>query len=272
MKFNLPITVCLFFTCSALIAQIEDVSNDRFTLDSQDSNFVDLNPNRMEVNPSGIIPYAELEEGVTLTYDIYFQNLLNETVDELTIIDTLSGHVDFSSFQMVSTTHDYEIYPIPPSIMVWKFYNINLLDSLIGQEKSRGHIQFTVDIADGANMGDSVINGAHLIFDSDIHLWTNKVWNAFDLPIGVNDESNAENVKVYPNPSSDMVFVDLRNVKQHVNAVKIYDVEGKLWKELTAQNAISGILSINVSEWPKGLYSVQIISEDSRHLQQLVIE
>ncbi len=273
MKFHFFFLLLSFCFSILSYGQIDGYSDHQSDEMGVDSNLIDKEPNRMEVYPEGIIPHSELEDGFTLTYDVYFQNILNEPVSELTIIDTISEFLDFSSFQMNSSTHDYEIYPIPPDIMVWKFYNVKLTDSTIGKSESKGKIQFSLDILPGVYIGDSILNRAHIIFDSDIDIWTNEVWNAFDLPTNAeNSQEMDQELILFPNPGNALVYFDLGKYDVPIATIRIYDNNIRLVKELNDVNSKEGLVSFNISDLPKGIYSVQILSNEFNQMRKLIIE
>lgn len=75
---------------------------------------------------------------------------------------------------------------------------------------------------------------------------------------GINDAIALENAAVYPNPTSSELNIQLPlSVSEKVN-VKIYDVVGKLI--LNNDYSASNLLNLNVSNFNKGLYIVQITS------------
>jgi len=65
-------------------------------------------------------------------------------------------------------------------------------------------------------------------------------------------EISVSNIKIYPNPTSDILFVECENI----NAIKLYDLLGK---EVLTQIS-NGKVTVNISHLPKGIYNVQIIS------------
>jgi hypothetical protein len=66
-------------------------------------------------------------------------------------------------------------------------------------------------------------------------------------------ENTTFNIQVFPNPTKDKFVIDCENFSM----VKVYDMLGK---EVLIQN-ISGKSEINISHLPKGVYSVNVLSE-----------
>ena len=64
-------------------------------------------------------------------------------------------------------------------------------------------------------------------------------------------------VKIYPNPASDFLFLDIENSKDPNIQISIYDISGKLISKETyvAQNNHIGI---NTQQWQTGSYLLQL--------------
>ena len=67
------------------------------------------------------------------------------------------------------------------------------------------------------------------------------------------DEKKIETIKIFPNPTTDMLFIECEN---H-STIKLYDMLGK---EVVTKDA-NGKTEINISHLSKGVYTVSIISD-----------
>ena len=65
--------------------------------------------------------------------------------------------------------------------------------------------------------------------------------------------------KVYPNPTSGSFFVNIENVNPSQVLVKIYNALGQNI-EANVQHAYGNIISIDINKQPKGLYIIEILS------------
>ena len=72
----------------------------------------------------------------------------------------------------------------------------------------------------------------------------------------MNSISNAKPIELYPNPASKTVKIHIAD-NVHNSIIKIYAVSGNLVRTITP---VSPITEIDISSYPKGLYTVQIIS------------
>lgn len=89
----------------------------------------------------------------------------------------------------------------------------------------------------------------------------------FNAPtLSTNEYSVSDSfIKVYPNPSSDYVTVQL-NSKQKIEKIEVLDVSGK--KVLLPKISESGLL--NISQLPTGVYFLNISSEGKIYYEKLI--
>ena len=87
-------------------------------------------------------------------------------------------------------------------------------------------------------------------------------------PISTIDELEALSVLIYPNPASNNLTVDLGDLKGVNTTIKLYDSSSKLVfeKESTAT------LMIDVSGFAKGLYSLELSTEQQVLRSQVIVE
>lgn len=64
-------------------------------------------------------------------------------------------------------------------------------------------------------------------------------------------------VKLYPNPTSDLLFVDIENSKEPNIQISIYDISGKLISKETYV-ALNNHIGINTQHWQAGSYILQL--------------
>ena len=81
------------------------------------------------------------------------------------------------------------------------------------------------------------------------------------------DTTVFEDLKVYPNPSRDIVTIDLPSQLENDTNVHVFDFLGKqiLTKELGASSN-----TVDVSEWQSAVYLMQITQEDARNTKRFV--
>ncbi|MBE8725029.1 T9SS type A sorting domain-containing protein [Flavobacterium hungaricum] len=81
------------------------------------------------------------------------------------------------------------------------------------------------------------------------------------------EESIFEKVVIYPNPTKDVLNIQNANLEK----VNIYNVLGQLVKSFKL-NSDNTVHTINLSELPKGVYYVYLISQDAASAKKVIVE
>jgi hypothetical protein len=78
--------------------------------------------------------------------------------------------------------------------------------------------------------------------------------------LNVNDNDEViESLKIYPNPNTGSFFINLENVNPSQVVVNVYNALGQNI-EAQVQNVTGTIISVDINKQPKGLYIVEILS------------
>ena len=85
---------------------------------------------------------------------------------------------------------------------------------------------------------------------------------------GINSVSQNETIKIYPNPSSDFINLDLSNSDTKVLSIKISTIQGQIISEQIITNLIEHISVANLS---KGIYVLQLNSDKGILTQKIII-
>jgi len=89
--------------------------------------------------------------------------------------------------------------------------------------------------------------------------------------IGENNIVNNLNINIYPNPASEYFFINFTNLESNKYHVLIYDIVGKLIKEINYQYYDSE-LKVKINDLPKGLCFLTIRYDDKSFVKKLVIQ
>jgi len=120
-----------------------------------------------------------------------------------------------------------------------------------------------VDPADGVSQ-DFTDPVDYLVTAEDgitTQIWTVTVSVARTVGIGT---GQAEAISIYPNPASDFLHIELTR-ETHV---RLHDLMGKL---CYSEDRVNGDLSLNVSEFKRGIYIVSLLWEDGSLQQRKII-
>jgi len=76
-----------------------------------------------------------------------------------------------------------------------------------------------------------------------------------------------KDLKVYPNPSQDVLTIDLPTVMENDINITVLDSQGR---QVQTQTINASSNSLNVSNWQAGVYLIQIEYEDSHIVKRFV--
>ena len=146
-------------------------------------------------------------------------------------------------------------------------YNNGLLfiDSFIPTNNTcdfQSHIQFESYyfsfLMEGTDLQIDYIDETGLILSSPLF----QSMQFSSVPLGTSENIISE-VKLYPNPASDKLFISFKN--SNLDKIMVYSISGeKVLEVLDFEN------SIDVSRLSKGMYFLEIISAEGRMVQKFI--
>ena len=157
-----------------------------------------------------------------LEYTIRFQNTGTAPAQNIFIIDTLDAELDWSTFQLLNTTHEMNVVNLGNGILRFEFNNIWLPDSSVSQELSQGHLTFRIRENIGNELFSEITNTAYIFFDWNPAIITNTTYNINDWLEFVGEE-NAFNVEAYPNPMQNELTLKVEGQFNY----EIHDLTGR---------------------------------------------
>lgn len=115
------------------------------------------------VYPSRITE-AQFLEQQEFIYTIQFQNNYDQAVQNLVIIDSIPIGLDVSTFEMISSSHDF-YYSIADNVISWYLDSIDLPNDQQNQLLSQGEIRFKIKNKPDLTYIDSIQNRAYVYMD-----------------------------------------------------------------------------------------------------------
>lgn len=227
-------------------------------------------PNDKQVSPSGVGAPGFIQADQRLDYTIHFQNTGNAPAMNVVLIDTLSSELDWTSINILSYSHPMvsELDTVT-GIITFFYNNIMLPDSGADYIGSMGFVKYTISpkstIADGA-----VINNfADIYFDMNAPVRTGTTLNTIDYNLGITPLFGANEVHIYPNPTSESITVELTQPCENCRIEIANTLGQKLMVDAINQN--SKIL--NLKSFLKGIYFISIISNNEiLSVQKLIVQ
>jgi len=197
-----------------------------------------------------------------LDYRIRFQNLGTANALNIKITDTIDNNLDWTTFQPMSSSHDYRIELIDGEEINYFFDNINLPFESADPEGSNGYITYKIKPKSTVQIGDTFENTAYIYFDFNLPIITNTVVTT------VVDELSTtgflvDPIKLYPNPVQDKLHIDLPPGLQ-LNSIELFDIQGKRIKAFSTQN------ELDFSQIQKGIYLLKIETDNGSYNQKII--
>ncbi len=134
-------------------------------------------PNSKEISPMGYSINNYILKSEELDFTIHFQNTGNDTAYNITIKDTLSPHLDWSTFKLSGSSHIVNTTLNNNGVLNFSFYNIMLPDSNQNELLSHGFVSYKIKCKQSTPYGTIVNNTGHIYFDYNPAIVTNSTSN-----------------------------------------------------------------------------------------------
>jgi uncharacterized repeat protein (TIGR01451 family) len=204
-----------------------------------------------------------------LYYTIRFENTGTASAINVRINDVLDAQLDENSIRMVSTSHPNYIMDRVGNNINWKFGNIQLPVSIANTNIGKGYVMFKIKPKPGFAVGDVIPNTASIYFDFNPAIVTNTFTTEFTALLNVDELENGDFV-FYPNPTSDVVTITLKNGSDTISSISVYDVLGKQIVNIKASSISE---TIDLSSVNPGIYFVEVATENnSKVIKKLIVK
>ena len=195
--------------------------------------------------PTNILPFEQEDLG----YTVRFQNDGNYPALNVVIRDTISTHLDLSTFRLLASKHPVS-YSINPSTreIVFSFSGIQLQPSQDNLEASQGYVSYSIEEVPNLPLNAVIENTAYIYFDFNPPIITNTTFNINGF-VGVETEQQPA-ITLYPNPTSDGFYINGASQGE----VSIYSISG----QLMLRQAFDATTKIDLSQMESGVYLVRV--------------
>lgn len=244
-------TLCFRVTSNLYPTDIDPSNNDRTfcvpVVYSYDPNMKEVSPRG--TGPEGFIPGSS----DTLNYTLHFQNTGTAAAHNVKIVDTLDGDIDANSLRILGSTHKMSPKWLAANVVQFTFDNINLPDSNSNEPASHGAVSFKVALRSGLPTGTQIKNRGYIYFDLNAPVITNTALNTLSSPTGVREVAATTETKVYPNPATNEVFIEIADEGE----MSIMDTKGSV---VVRTHVAAGKTAIDISRLPAGLYILKTVN------------
>lgn len=122
-------------------------------------------------------------------------------------------------------------------------------------------------ISNGRGPGGSLISDGTFLYGMTSQGGTNDLGTVFKyaIPSGMEEKEAENNIEIYPNPSNGKFQLQPTNLQ--ISKIKISNIIGEIVFQTSDKN-----LEIELSKQPKGIYSIEIITQDKSFNKKLIIQ
>lgn len=201
--------------------QMFPIDNDLNPADNYDAlkqiivNSFDPNDKQVTQGPE----IFEEEVGDYLNYLVRFQNLGTASAINVRVEDILSDNLDWTSFRVLASSHEYRLEIINGNEVTFFFDDIDLPAEQDDEEGSNGYVAFQIKTNEDLQIGDTIENTADIYFDFNPAIVTNTVITTVVEPLNVNEFDLDGNIAAFPNPVEDVLQINVSNGIAYKNAV-----------------------------------------------------
>jgi uncharacterized repeat protein (TIGR01451 family) len=210
-------------------------------------------PNDKSESHGGKILHATFTANDYLNYTIRFENTGTYEAVNVRVNDILDSKLDESTIVTVNASHPY-VLERKNNVLNWKFDGIQLPPSVANTDIGHGYITFKIKPKPGYAIGDIIPNTASIYFDFNPAIVTNVCDTEFVNALST-DSFEQGAFTLYPNPTSGMVTIALKDTSLTIDALHVMDVSGKtvLSKTVNDSKAV-----VDVTSLANGMYFIQL--------------
>jgi uncharacterized repeat protein (TIGR01451 family) len=226
-------------------------SNTDCNYQNNDGSLLQIVGNSYDPNDKNVNLPEELSSVVTdhLTYTIRFQNTGTAPAQNIHILDTLSANLDWTTFDLIYTSHNMHTVDLGNGIRRFEFPEIWLPDSTTNEPLSHGMIVYRIKESSTNITGDEIFNTAYIYFDWNPAIVTNTTYNV-NGALGLDELNNL--ISVYPNPASTYFTVQSETEMEWIT---LTDMSGKQIQHTTADGTSQ---TVGVENLEKGIYILSV--------------
>lgn len=227
-----------------------------------------VDPNDKLVNPMREHNYALFNED--LIYTIRFQNTGNDFAYRVVIRDTLDAKLDWSTFQVLNSSHPLQLITeiADNGIITFSFENIRLPYEKQDKEGSNGFICFKIKSIANVPEQSEIRNTASIYFDYNPPIHTNTTQSVMVEKIPTANSQLQEGmlgIKLFPNPASN--YLSMTSDLQKPINYKLYASGGK---EIQ-RGEFTGKCQLSLESIQAGIYILEFRYSEYVEYDKLII-
>jgi len=199
-------------------------------------------PNDKSAIPTGTSSKHYIDEESYIEYMIRFQNTGTDTAFTVKVYDQLSENLDITTLEPMGSSHPYRLEVGTDGRLLFRFSDINLVDSFANEALSHGFLKYKVKVKKGIPLESKIFNTASIVFDYNEPIITNTVTHTIgkEFVISAIEDLLDGNVRIFPNPTDQYISFTLKSEGNY--KFILYDAQGKVKQIEQFQNADNKLL------------------------------
>jgi hypothetical protein len=212
-----------------------------------------------------------INSGEYFTYRIRFQNSGNFPTSFISIEDTLSELLDWSTFKPVATSHPTQVSIDNNGNVRYFFPEIQLLPEEQNEALSMGYIIYKIKPLSTVALGDIITNQAFIYFDFNPAIITNEDTVRIEIPLDNKMTASQEFITLYPNPTSGNLNIKFNSETYELSNNDIFSIFNSQGT-LVYSGKLSEIKNgISTAEYISGLYALHLQTKQGNFKSSFVV-
>ncbi len=222
-------------------------------------------PNFIQVSPKGLKEEGYISKNdSTLEYMVHFQNYGNYFAQNVVVKCQLDPNLRWTTVQPIYSTNPSTVTISETGLLTYTFKNINLYPKTWNEELSKGFFTFSVKAKPGLVPLTKIQNLADIYFDYNEPVRTNTALNTIEKLSSATPVEKEHLVKrIYPNPASDLLNLELDSQVEGAVSIQVTDIFGRL-VHIEKFAAGNQLLSVDTSPLSSGMYLFTIAKEGQK--------
>ncbi|MBL0031165.1 MAG: T9SS type A sorting domain-containing protein [Bacteroidetes bacterium] len=254
------------------VAGVEASGSDIFPVDNIHaqnqlvSNSFD--PNYKTVSPENL-SVLQMVTGQFADFTIHFQNTGTDTAYLVRILDTISTNLDLSTFEVISSSHNYNVVFYPNRVMGFYFNGINLPDTGTNEPLSHGYITYRLKALPTLTFADQISNTAYIYFDQNSPVMTNTCY--VTISVGLDELFGKSDFTVSPNPFTGEMSFNLNRTDNFSGIINVKNIFGQIvFSKKVSDLKGNEFTTFNLEFLTNGIYFLELNDGDSNVVSKII--
>lgn len=247
-------------------AQIDPTNNEETPDDNmfilQQTVVNSFDPNDKTCLQGDIINVDEV--GGYVHYVIRFENTGTSNAENIVIKDMIdTAKYDINTLKPLTGSHSFVTKIKDINKVEFIFENINLP---FEDDTNDGYVAFKIKTQASLVLGDTFSNTAEIYFDFNEPIITNTAVTTVSESLSVEEAHLETSVKLYPNPSNDILFIESKNM---IKSLSIYDMNDRALQYIIMDDHQFST-SLNIKDFKTGIYLFKLSTAKGELVKKIV--